>query len=80
MFPRDEDALRTIYDGRWDIPPNPVTWAFVRYLAAPIAVRRHAEAGALPGIRRRLPDLRREELQDDVFAEGEPPRRHRWGW
>ena len=24
--------------------------------------------------------LRREELQDDVFAEGEPPRRHRWGW
>ena len=45
MFPRDEDALRMIYDGRWDIPPNPVTWAFLRWLAAPIAVRRHAEAG-----------------------------------
>jgi hypothetical protein len=45
MFPRDEAALRMIYDGRWDIPPNPVTWAFLRWLAAPIAVRRHAEAG-----------------------------------
>jgi len=45
MFPRDEDALRMIYDGRWDIPPNPVTWGFLRWLEAPIAVRRHAEAG-----------------------------------
>ena len=32
-------------DGRWEIGPNPVTWAFVRYLAAPIGVRRNAEAG-----------------------------------
>jgi FtsH-binding integral membrane protein len=24
--------------------------------------------------------LRREELQDDVFAEGEPPRRKWWSW
>jgi hypothetical protein len=24
--------------------------------------------------------LRREELQDDVFAEGEPPRRRWWSW
>jgi len=45
MFPRDEDALRMIYDGRWDIPPNPVTWAFLRWLEAPLAVRRNAEAG-----------------------------------
>lgn len=45
MFPRDEDALRMIYDGRWDIPPNPVTWGFLRWLAAPIAVRRNVEAG-----------------------------------
>ena len=35
MFPRDEDALRMIYDGRWDIPPNPVTWAFLRWLGGP---------------------------------------------
>ena len=34
-----------IYDGRWEFPPSPVTWAFTRYLAAPIGIRRHAEAG-----------------------------------
>jgi hypothetical protein len=34
-----------IYDGRWSFPPSPVTWAFTRYLAAPIGIRRHAQAG-----------------------------------
>ena len=24
--------------------------------------------------------IRREEIQDDVFAEGEPPKRHWWSW
>jgi len=33
-----------VYDRRWEIPPSPVTWAFTRYLAAPIALRRHAES------------------------------------
>ncbi len=45
MFPRDRQSLLTIYDGRWQIPPNPVTWAFLRYLAAPLAVRRHVPSG-----------------------------------
>jgi hypothetical protein len=45
MFPRDAKSLPMIYDGRWGIPPNPVTWAFVRYLAEPIAVRRNAQSG-----------------------------------
>jgi hypothetical protein len=45
MFPRDRQALEIMYDGRWECPPNPVTWAFVRYMAAPIAVRRHAQSG-----------------------------------
>jgi hypothetical protein len=45
MFPRDRDVLPMIYDGRWEIPPSPVTWAFTRYLEAPIGVRRHAGTG-----------------------------------
>ena len=45
MFPRDLESLRVMYDGRWEIPPSPVTWAFVRYMAAPIAVRRNAKSG-----------------------------------
>jgi len=45
MFPRDPESLRVMYDGRWGIPPSPVTWAFVRYFAAPIAVRRNDKAG-----------------------------------
>ena len=45
VFPRDPEVLPMIYDGRWEFPPSPVTWAFTRYLAAPIAIRRHREAG-----------------------------------
>jgi hypothetical protein len=48
VFPRDPKALSTIYDGRWEIPPSPVTWAFVRYLAAPVVVRR--QEGGLSGV------------------------------
>jgi hypothetical protein len=44
-FPRDAATLPILYDGRWDFSPNPVTWAFARYLAAPIAVRRHSPSG-----------------------------------
>jgi hypothetical protein len=45
MFPRDRESLGLIYDGRWEIAPNPVTWAFTRYLEAPLALRRHAASG-----------------------------------
>ncbi len=63
MFPRDRQSLLMIYDGRWDIPPNPVTWAFLRYLAAPLAVRRHAKSGLAAAIM---------SPPDDCFAVGTP--------
>jgi hypothetical protein len=45
VFPRGPDVLPMIYDGRWEIEPSPVTWAFTRYLAAPIGIRRNSEVG-----------------------------------
>lgn len=45
VFPRDREAMLLVFDRRWEIPPNPVTWAFARYLAEPVALRRHAESG-----------------------------------
>ncbi len=45
MFPRDAAALRTIRDGRWKRPPNPVDWRIMPELAAPLAVRRDAKTG-----------------------------------
>jgi hypothetical protein len=40
MFPRDQEAIDMITDGRWTIPPSPVNWAIERWLAAPLAIRR----------------------------------------
>ena len=45
MFPRDEEAVRTIADGRWNYPPNPVAWKIRSCLAAPLALRRDVESG-----------------------------------
>ncbi|MEK7404878.1 MAG: hypothetical protein AAB225_07195 [Acidobacteriota bacterium] len=45
MFPRDADALALINDGRWKIPPNPVSWALMPALAAPLGLRRDAASG-----------------------------------
>lgn len=45
IFPRELTDLPMIYDGRWEIGPSPVTWAFSRYLEAPVGVRRNAENG-----------------------------------
>lgn len=45
VFPRDKDVLPMIYDGRWEIPPSPVTWAFTKYFEAPIGIRRHKASG-----------------------------------
>jgi hypothetical protein len=45
MIPRDEEALGTIRDGRWKIPPNPVDWDVIRWLAAPLAMREDADSG-----------------------------------
>ncbi len=45
IFPRDRESVLLIFDGRWEAPPNPVTWCVNRYLAAPLAIRRQAETG-----------------------------------
>ena len=45
LFPRDRESLLDVFDGRWQLPPNPVEWCITRYLAAPIGVRRHKETG-----------------------------------
>ena len=63
IFPRDRESLLMVYDGRWEFPPSPVTWAFTRYLAAPIAVRRNA-AARLTAVLMSPPD--------DCFAVGTP--------
>ncbi|UCG58385.1 MAG: hypothetical protein JSU70_02540 [Phycisphaerales bacterium] len=40
MFPRDREVLRVIQDGRWKKEPNPVKWAIMPQMAAPICLRR----------------------------------------
>jgi hypothetical protein len=45
MFPRDEDAVRMITDGRWLYPPDPPPWKIGPKLAAPLALRRDARSG-----------------------------------
>ena len=40
MFPRDARSLPTIHDGRWKLDPNPVDWAIMPQLAAPVCLRR----------------------------------------
>jgi hypothetical protein len=42
MFPRDEQVLPIIRDGRWDLQPNPVAWTIMPRLAAPLCLRRGA--------------------------------------
>jgi hypothetical protein len=38
-FPRDDQAVAIIQDGRWKFPPNPVDWVIRPPLAKPLAVR-----------------------------------------
>ncbi|NQT17858.1 MAG: hypothetical protein HQ582_34210 [Planctomycetes bacterium] len=45
MFPRDELGLRLIRDGRWTVPPSPVDWDVIRWLAAPLVMRRDESTG-----------------------------------
>jgi hypothetical protein len=44
MFPRNEDVLSIIRDGRWQKEPNPVDWKIMPTMAMPIALRRGSEA------------------------------------
>ena len=39
-FPRDDEVVSIIQDGRWKILPNPVDWAIRPHLAKPLGVRR----------------------------------------
>jgi len=39
-FPRDNEAVSIIQDGRWKFQPNPVDWVIRPYLAKPLAIRR----------------------------------------
>ncbi|MCU0961682.1 MAG: hypothetical protein MUF48_16430 [Pirellulaceae bacterium] len=45
MFPRDEQAVTLIQDGRWTLPPHPVQWVIVPRLARPLALRRVPASG-----------------------------------
>jgi hypothetical protein len=38
-FPRDDQAVAIIEDGRWKLPPNPVDWVIRPRLAKPLAIR-----------------------------------------
>jgi hypothetical protein len=42
MYPRDDEAVRMIRDGRWTSGSNPVDWAPGARLAAPVVIRRDA--------------------------------------
>jgi hypothetical protein len=44
MFPRNEDVLPIIRDGRWQKEPNPVDWRIMPRMAMPIALRRGSDA------------------------------------
>jgi hypothetical protein len=45
MFPRDRHAAQSVFDRRWEFPPNPVQWSVTRQLAAPMAMRRDDKSG-----------------------------------
>lgn len=47
VYPRDEKALSLVKDGRWTIPPNPVDWAVMPEMAAPLVYRREPETGVV---------------------------------
>ena len=44
MFPRNNDVLPIIRDGRWQKEPNPVDWKIMPSIAMPIALRRGPDA------------------------------------
>jgi hypothetical protein len=44
-FPRDDEAVKIIGDGRWRRPPNPVDWKIRPTLAAPLGLRRDEKSG-----------------------------------
>lgn len=47
LFPRSEAELKTIFDGRWDLPPYPVRYSVPGYFALPLAYRCHSSTGVI---------------------------------
>ena len=47
VFPRSEADVKTIFDGRLDLPPYPVRFVTPAYFAHPLAFRRHAKSGVV---------------------------------
>ncbi len=45
MFPRNQEVLQVIHDGRWQKEPNPVKWVIMPSLAAPVCLRRGDATG-----------------------------------
>lgn len=45
LFPRSEAEMKTIYDGRWDLPPYPVRCGAPAFFEAPLSYRRQAKSG-----------------------------------
>ena len=43
IFPRNEDVVPIIRDGRWQKEPNPVDWKIMPRMAMPIALRRGSD-------------------------------------
>jgi hypothetical protein len=46
-FPRDLQAARLFYDGRWEVGPSPVHFSLTRYMAAPLAIKRNPVNGII---------------------------------
>ncbi len=43
LFPRDDQVLAVVHDGRWTKPPYPLNWAIRPPFAAPLCFRRNAD-------------------------------------
>jgi hypothetical protein len=63
MFPRNDDFLPIIRDGRWRQQPNPVDWKIMPPMANPIALRRGSDT---------VPTVILMAPPDDCFAISTP--------
>jgi len=45
LFPKNQDVLAIINDGRWKFPPYPNDWAIRPALAAPLGIRQEPKSG-----------------------------------
>jgi len=45
LFPKNQDVMAIINDGRWKFPPYPNNWAFRPALAAPLGIKQEPKSG-----------------------------------